>query len=376
MLTLEDYRKISDFKDIVHRFHFVNKDYDAFRKYVCVALEEVFGFHHCLFGFLGYTKQKETSLQLLVHNTPDKFVERFFTSGALNDKRFRGRDDVILYSRAENYRKKLLYRDVLQPYGYSDFLLCYLPLDGRYVGYLLLFREKAEKTYSSRDVEIMEAIRNYLAVEYHNFLKIVQMNNTNQLLISHTNYYPMGVVIMKDMQTVSYANEIAKQYMQELGTNPQFFSVFYSNELVPHIKNDLLHLGNRQIVRYRNFVFSVVVTNVLTEDFFRDMERRQASPQEAGMFSYLPDATSYIYILRDELSAYLRKGDPFEEYGLTRREREVAELLLRGKNPAEAAAELGISANTAKAHIQKIYRKTKVSSRAEFQFLMNQHTGG
>lgn len=375
MLTIDDYKKISQFKDVLHRYHFLNENYDAFRKLACVAMDELFGFRHILFGYLNYPKKKETSLQVLVHNTQEKFVERFFTSGVLSGSYFKGDEDIFLYSQMENFKKKTFYRDLLLPYGYTDFILCYLPLDNAYVGYLLIFRDKAQKNFSAKDVEILRECYRYLAVEYFNFLRIVQLNNSNRLLISHSNHYPMGVVIMQDMMNVAYANETARVYMQELGTSPKFFSVFFSNQLVPHIKNDLLHLGSRQIVRYHNFIFSVVVTNVLTEDFFEGLEKAQKDPFSSSMVTYTPDATSYIYILRDDVSSYLRKGDPFEEYGFTKREQQVAALLLRGKAPEDIAAELSVSPNTVKVHIQKLYRKTKVSSRAEFLFLINQHTG-
>lgn len=375
MLTIDDYKKISRFKDILHRYHFLNKDYDAFRKLACAALDDLFGFHHILFGYLNYPKKKETSLQILVHNTPEKLVERFFMSGILSDGVFRSDEDIALFSQMENFRKRTVYRDLLLPYGYTDFMICYLPLNDAYVGYLLIFRDKAQKSFAARDVEILREIYRYLAEEYYNFLRIVQLNNSNRLLISHSNHYPMGVVIMQNMMTVAYANETAREYMQELGTSPQFFSVFYSNQLVPYIKNDLLHLGNRQIVRYQNFIFSVVITNVLTEGFFEGMERARKDPQSDGMINYTPDATGYIYILRDDVSTYIRKGDPFEEYDFTKRERQVAALLLRGKVSDEIASELSVSPNTVKVHIQKLYRKANVSSRAEFLFLMNQHTG-
>lgn len=78
--------------------------------------------------------------------------------------------------------------------------------------------------------------------------------------------------------------------------------------------------------------------------------------------------------MRDDVGSFTRKGDPFEEFDLTRRERQVADLLLRGKSADEISTELSISPNTAKVHIQRIYRKSNVTSRAEFLFTMNQYT--
>jgi DNA-binding NarL/FixJ family response regulator len=52
-------------------------------------------------------------------------------------------------------------------------------------------------------------------------------------------------------------------------------------------------------------------------------------------------------------------------YGLTRREVEVARLLAQGKSNSAIAAELDISAHTARHHTQHVLSKLNVHSRAE-----------
>jgi DNA-binding CsgD family transcriptional regulator len=53
-------------------------------------------------------------------------------------------------------------------------------------------------------------------------------------------------------------------------------------------------------------------------------------------------------------------------YGLTRSEAAVAVLLLHGKSPADAAAELTITMNTVRTHIQHIFQKAAVDRLSEF----------
>ena len=71
---------------------------------------------------------------------------------------------------------------------------------------------------------------------------------------------------------------------------------------------------------------------------------------------------------------FTHNNTALEKFNLTRRERQVAELLLRGKSADEISEELSISPNTAKVHVQRIYRKSNVTSRAEFLFIMNHYT--
>lgn len=57
-----------------------------------------------------------------------------------------------------------------------------------------------------------------------------------------------------------------------------------------------------------------------------------------------------------------------ERYGLSGRERQVLELLNRGKSNRQIAGELSISENTVKRHINSIFKKTKTQSRYEIVF--------
>ncbi len=69
---------------------------------------------------------------------------------------------------------------------------------------------------------------------------------------------------------------------------------------------------------------------------------------------------------------------------MTPRERDVLELLVRGRTAAYIAEELVISSTTAKTHIKHIYQKTGVQSKqtlldiveVELQRLMDRCAGG
>jgi DNA-binding CsgD family transcriptional regulator len=59
------------------------------------------------------------------------------------------------------------------------------------------------------------------------------------------------------------------------------------------------------------------------------------------------------------------KADQFENLELTRREREIAVLLLQGMEVKQAAIELGIKIDTAKYHIKNLYKKVNIGGRYE-----------
>lgn len=56
---------------------------------------------------------------------------------------------------------------------------------------------------------------------------------------------------------------------------------------------------------------------------------------------------------------------PISGEALTRRQRQVLDLLRRGKSNAEIAQELGVSQSTAKNHVSRLFDKYNVNSRAE-----------
>ncbi|MBQ9538030.1 MAG: helix-turn-helix transcriptional regulator [Treponema sp.] len=61
---------------------------------------------------------------------------------------------------------------------------------------------------------------------------------------------------------------------------------------------------------------------------------------------------------------------------LSKREQEVAVLLLQGKTTQETADALFVSLSTVKTHIQHIYEKTGVRNRAELARLTQNHVNG
>lgn len=62
--------------------------------------------------------------------------------------------------------------------------------------------------------------------------------------------------------------------------------------------------------------------------------------------------------------------DNFKNYPLTKREHEIAQLLIRGKTYKVIAKELFISMPTVKTHTSNIYKKCQVKNRAELMILI------
>ena len=95
-----------------------------------------------------------------------------------------------------------------------------------------------------------------------------------------------------------------------------------------------------------------------------EREHAEAAIAEAGsVIASCPDPG----ILADQLTAARRSPRPGVRPGqdLTERERTVLRLLESGLSEREIGRELYVSRNTVHTHIQAIYRKLAVSTRAE-----------
>src|SRR5690606_27784153 len=91
------------------------------------------------------------------------------------------------------------------------------------------------------------------------------------------------------------------------------------------------------------------------------LEGRSPQPGKAVSSTELPEAD--IHRLTQAL---------VQRYGLTERERETLELILRGLQNIEIAAMLDISGNTVKYHVRNLLTKLGMESRTElFRSLLN-----
>ncbi len=78
-----------------------------------------------------------------------------------------------------------------------------------------------------------------------------------------------------------------------------------------------------------------------------------------------PDLDELLARVRRLIERSKERSSVSPGFGLTGREQEVLQLLGSGKRAPEIAAELGISPKTVSSHIQSIFRKLDVHSRAQ-----------
>ena len=89
--------------------------------------------------------------------------------------------------------------------------------------------------------------------------------------------------------------------------------------------------------------------------------------RDIGRFAdqHLPDAAVLLLIIDPTTRAKIPSAWIMEAYGLTQAEARVALAASSGTTIAETAAQLGLSSNTVKTHLRKVFDKTGVSRQTE-----------
>lgn len=359
MLDIQDYEKINAFKDALHKHALLYPSQGSFRNYCSSLLDQIWGYKYIVFGYLPELTKKVVSMDLATYNISIEHVQRLF-SEKNREILSSTKDDFIIVSKTPEL--KYHFQAVLRDCGFADQLTFFLFPSKSYIGFLSIFSSKKRGAFGNKDYEIMEKIRDYIAVEYFNYLNDFALKNLNQLLTSHTNYFPVGLIVVQRGPKFSFFNEYAKSMLDDLGIgSPNNFLVFYNNIILPQIRYSIKALGQGQLVKYKNYRFSVVAMNPYF-GYEKSLSDLPSSIEKAGLSKgLLANDLSFIYCYRDDDNSFGASSVASNEYKFTPREREIVELILKGKNRHQISELLHISSFTVNSHLQNIYKKTNSS---------------
>ena len=103
--------------------------------------------------------------------------------------------------------------------------------------------------------------------------------------------------------------------------------------------------------------------------FYRTIGKDNFTYDDIFLLDLLKDHMAYRLFRDNRLAAgmleKLTVSQATEQYGLTRREHTILQLLLQGKDNTQICDELAISVNTLKKHILNIYRKLGIRNRVQ-----------
>lgn len=352
---------------------YLNRPHDELIKYsILRSIERCFGYKKSIFGFLGNINERTLSPNISCNGVDMKFSQAFLKELWSPDCCLTITSDQSVFSAVSGGRKSRLYKNLLRDNGISDFVINFLHLPGKtaYVAYLIIFKE--EGSFDKDELELIDLMSEPISIAEDNYLKIWNLQNTMKLLQSATNFFPLGIMIIENLDNVTYTNDLAREYLKELGyADPQFYNAFYLNELYRHFQYDVLNFGASKPIRINRFLFNIqTISNpgktLANATHLTDQSNMRFSPRDSAGINYR-EMTTCVYIVSDKnYKANMNISQAtMEKMGLTNRERQLVDFMVRGASNQEISEKMFISINTVKIHISNIFRKAGVRSRTE-----------
>ena len=369
MLDETEYRKVIIFQQENSKTYLDEVLDEHYAQKLLNLLDKILGFKYSFHGYLGNLESKTLSPNGTIHSLDVKFVQHFLIKMWEQPQLLEGSSNLFLLSRLSNYKKNPIYKNVLKSCGFTDCLIMFVQRSkGNFMSYIVIF--KKEQPFTESEVEMLKLVEKDILICYENFLKGWNMRNDINMLMSCTNYFPMGIMIVENTNTVTFANPLAKEYLATLGyTDSRFYSTFYINELYKYIQYELTNFGTTKPIRVKNFLFSLQPIGNPGTNFSqagRPLLRNSLILQEQSKHDiHYSDMSLCIYIVKDDNYNSRVSKKTLQNQGLTNRECQVAEYIINGASNQDIANELFLSTNTVKIHVSNIFNKIGVNSRTE-----------
>lgn len=371
MLGEREYRLIYKFQNELLKLYLDRSSDELFKYGILRLLDQVLGYKKAILGFLGNINERTLSPNVSANGVDMGFAQEFLRLLWARDSPCRLDSDTWIFSREADYKRRRLYKTLLKPNGLTDCAIFFLHLPDcrNYIVYLTIFLESG--TFTNEQLEIIDTVSEPISLAEDNYLRLWNLQNTMKLLQSSTNFFPLGIMIVENLDNVTYANDLAKAYLKELGyPDPRFYSAFYLNELYRHFQYDVLNFGSSKPIRVGRFLFNIQTLSNPGKAL-ANMDRmiedgRSRRDGRSGEINYR-EMTTCVYIVSDKnYKANMNiSRTTMDKLGFTNRERQVVEGIVSGLSNQEICEQMVISINTVKNHISSAFRKAGVRSRTE-----------
>jgi DNA-binding CsgD family transcriptional regulator len=237
-------------------------------------------------------------------------------------------------------RRDLSWREVLGPAGVGDKMRIQLNAGGACWALVHLHRDSSRTYYSEQDVEFAAAVAPLLAPRVQADLRVPGPRGADPAP-------EPGTIILAQDQSMLAATEQAWRWIDRLGIpgpNPAEPLPPPVYVLAAHVAASPQRRSARVRLRAADGTWMAIRAAALT-----------TGPQAAAGYAITLEAAP-----ADDLAPLLMRA-----WGLTRREREVARLVIDGLSTEDIATTLFISVHTARDHVRTMFGKVGVSRRQD-----------
>ncbi|MBF2046060.1 MAG: hypothetical protein IGS54_01450 [Elainella sp. C42_A2020_010] len=241
------------------------------------------------------------------------------------------------------HRMEGVYQKFLRPMGMEEQLKLTLPDDNsNTVDVLVLFRN--ERSFTERDRTILNLLLPHLMQARRTAQVFSQVHQENQQLRNSLNIAG-GIVISKEGH-IQFMTRKAEQWLQ------QYFPFKRLGQALPDYLQRWVNYQKSFFARYGTLLKPQLPLKI-----------EQEGKQLTARFVVDPDQDQYLLLLEEHQQPKLSAED-FELLGLSKRESEVLYWVAKGKENLEIATILHVGVTTIRKHLEHIYQKLEVKTRA------------
>jgi len=251
----------------------------------------------------------------------------------------------VTENRPETSRR---YREILTPLGFGDELRAAFRVGGSVWGFACMHREQGTRGYTSKDAGLLAAVAPHLATGLR-----------TALLLEHSRRRDCpdreegpGLIVLADDLSIAATTPAGERWIEEISDRSGRLAL---PEAVQSVVARLWALERSTRAESNSCLLPQTRVRTGSGRWLVIHASRLSGPGTAGQTAVMLEPARVSQIAPLLLNAY----------GLTRREAEVAQLILRGTATDGIAATLSISPLTVQQHLKAVFDKTGVSSRRE-----------
>jgi len=289
------------------------------------------------------------------HYQKERFAEK---DAYLKQREDEGAGQEALVYRAQDYRSGTVSVPEEPRSSFlssqEDFQIACLRIvyKGQFLGEIYLHRGKDKPDFSEEDLFLLRLLQVHISIVFHIIHTVTAVSN---LETDGGRLAKRGLCLLDgDLSLVS--GNVTGLEMLKMPTVFGSSVLFHAKELCEDLLSDTRSSAR---VLQKSGTFKTAGGNLLADVIYQRSTR-----QKAGQFFLVMEPEDEHQLLGDY------------KFKFTKREADIIDGIIQGKNNAQLAASLHLSENTIKTHIQNIYRKMGVKNRTELTYLlmMNQQS--
>ncbi|MDD2221245.1 MAG: LuxR C-terminal-related transcriptional regulator [Clostridia bacterium] len=310
----------------------------------------------------------------------DGYIEKYLRKDYLSWLYYQ--EETGLYRESDYFpfeakKDSVFYKEFLSKYNIEHRCGFNILVEGEVIGFVAFYRSRFFGDFSDREVWIIGRLQSHLLAAIEKSRRYEKLKaNTNVNLLVYENISD-GVVFLDNNYQITYKNKTAREKIADLKLRqPEVYQDF-----VEYLEATCRRLTGDYLARSQASGASNGYEEV-HGDYLYTFNLVEAHPIGSA------DDLEFVVLFRPNPAMPLKPpveqspkaaGDSndmdlflqtlFQQFGFTKREAELADLVLKGLDNKEIAAQLFISLSTVKSHLQNMFAKINIKNRYQLMSL-------